>query len=261
MKGPQALKPNHARAGAIRHASVNTARIGRSRGGFTLIDVMVSMGVIALLIALLLPSFSKAKEAARRVVCGSNLRQVGLAINMYANDNRGRIPHSVFLRATEDGMAAPLQDMVVIRTDAEETQRRPWGQWDGIGMLYKYDYLPAPKIFYCPSHTGAHPFGDYTKQWRKASDTEIVSNYQYRGVGPNGALILWRIEPQRAAIVADGMRTIEDFNHQIGFNILRAGGNVNWLSDSGIVTALLNRSSTEPADPAVIGSFWKQLDD
>ena len=60
--------------------------------GFTLIELMTVIAVIAILIALLMPTFAKAREAANSVVCQSNLRQITLAVLGYANDNRGLFP-------------------------------------------------------------------------------------------------------------------------------------------------------------------------
>ncbi len=68
----------------------SSTRAGRL--GFTLIELLVVVAIIAILAALLLPALSRAKEKARRVKCSSNLRQVGLALHMYANDNRERLP-------------------------------------------------------------------------------------------------------------------------------------------------------------------------
>ncbi len=63
----------------------------RSRA-FTLIELLVVISIIALLIALLLPALSAAREAGRKVLCLANMKQVGLAMVVYAEDNRGDLP-------------------------------------------------------------------------------------------------------------------------------------------------------------------------
>src|SRR5688572_32555083 len=63
-----------------------------SRRGFTLVELLVVIGIIALLISVLLPSLQKARSAANRTACLSNQRQLLLAVHMYAGQNKQALP-------------------------------------------------------------------------------------------------------------------------------------------------------------------------
>src|SRR4051812_21517062 len=62
---------------------------GRKRAAFTLIELLVVLGIIAILLALLLPTLSRVRKHAHRVVCQSNLRTIGQLLLMYGNANAG----------------------------------------------------------------------------------------------------------------------------------------------------------------------------
>jgi len=124
------------------------------RKGFTLVELLVVIGIIALLISILLPSLNRARETANRVKCGSNMRQIGQAILLYANENKGNYP----------------------RTRYNSTISTANGSWDitntntavdpfvppGSGKIKDNDVIPAifllirtqditPEVFVCPS--------------------------------------------------------------------------------------------------------------
>jgi len=69
----------------------------RKRSGFTLVELLVVVSIIALLISILLPSLNKARESARSVKCGANMRQIGQADAMYKNQYNGLyVPREVY---------------------------------------------------------------------------------------------------------------------------------------------------------------------
>ncbi len=243
--------------------AVSRRRTRRRDQAFTLIDVLVTMAVISILISLLSPSLSSIRESARQVVCRSNVRQIGIGISMHADANKDLIPGSVNAPSLTTGQPWETMDLRLTATSTLPEH------WDGLGHLYGEQTLPAAKIFYCASHHGNYPYADYAAAWGVESGS-IVGNYQYRAAGlsqrapaPNQMPELTNKLSQMApysSLVADGMRTQEDFNHRIGANVLRAGLSVDWWTDhSGVMEVLLPKDGQAPTDVS-IRQAWEALD-
>lgn len=217
-----------------------------------MIDLLVSIVVIAVLMGIMLPVLGHATEASRRVVCRSNVRQMALAVAMYAEDNAGLIPESDFASGDTPDTYRPEQMMTL------NAGRGP-NDWEGLGWLYASEYLRTPTLFYCPSHRGQHDFSQYEAAW-VSSDVAIVGNYHMRAlVGPQ---YLSELDPEMA-IIADGMRTLQDFNHQVGSNVARADLSVEWAADEhGLIAASLPVVATDSDhDAEAVARAWFILED
>lgn len=236
------------------------------RAGFTLIEVLVSIAVIAVLLGLLVPGLNKAHEAARRVACAQNLRQLGFGISSYAEANKDRIPPTGFLPSGWGGRSnnptGSPEQMLIVRVADRNLAYKDGILWDGLGRLFFAGHLAPGTNFYCPSHRGNHPQSRYLNLWG-ASKGEIVSNYQYRGMG-NGqspSPKLFQIEPINTALAVDGMRSKPDYNHRIGVNVLRVDLGIEWISDPGGVLGSFLPDDEDENDGSNTNNAWDWIDD
>lgn len=209
------------------------------RKAFTLPDVLVSLAVMAVLIGIMVPGLASVRAAAQRVICGSNLRQIGMGVVIYADSNRDQLPPSVMAGTVDLADLVPgdtavslhnsLGNSIALRFDIG---REDGGWWDGLGALFNAEILETPELFYCPSHKGPHTFEAFSDAWRSQTDL-IVGNYQYRGGSREGVTKFSLVQPSRTALISDSFRSMSELNHTDGFYLLRADLSISWLSESG----------------------------
>jgi len=114
-------------------------RRGNRGTAFTLVELLVVISIIALLIAILLPSLRRARDQAKDVVCKSNLKQLGLTVAYYTEDHNGRLP---WIRGTANGPLDPTESLSSQLTNA------PFHQYEQLIRFRKY--LKQLELFICP---------------------------------------------------------------------------------------------------------------
>lgn len=144
------------------------------QGAFTLIELLVVISVIALLMAVLFPALSRARKQAKAVVCQSRLRQWGMALAMYAEDNQGRFP------ATQGGV-----DGFWLLRGAFISDQDPNGPQDSFHHFHTKD------IACCPAAT--QPFGDGHFSAGGTGTSFGLSNFGGFDGTPGSAFGAWEI--------------------------------------------------------------------
>lgn len=220
------------------------------QAGFSIIDVLVSISVIAVLLSILAPSLAGVRETTRRVICSSNIRQLGLGLAMYQDMYRDALPDSYYATKLDNPHANPQEMMTLRRTDFHE--------WEGLGHLYANDFLDASGVFYCPSHHGHYPAARFSEAWISGVG-RIVSNFHYRGPPIRASRTSTAGAPTNA-LIADGMATRLDFNHTVGTNVLRQDLSVHWYADTNRSLFLSLPEELEGGAAGDIPGAWETLD-
>lgn len=139
----------------------------RTGRGFTLLELLATVGIIAILMAVLLPALAGARAQARSVVCASNLRQLAIAFHMYADEHLGRAMPLAYTERSATGRGSPVYW---------------WGTNDPSGVdhtkgftwPYLRSELRVNSVYECPDQ----PWGTYRAQ---GAASAVTSTYGYNG--------------------------------------------------------------------------------
>ena len=209
--------------------------------GFTLVELVVCLGVVAVLCGILLPSLRHTRDASLKIACASNMRQIGMGISAYADSNNERLPNAPVVdpRTFNDPSLYRPGELMASRLQSQSGEQPPGFRWQGLGRLHAY-LGPACECMYCPAHHGRHTRDRYLRALSTEDNSATYTNYHYAGHVQH-----WLDGPERSSptrldrgrdlvLLSDGIRTLRDFNHRIGLNRMFADMSVEWFRDSEV---------------------------
>jgi prepilin-type N-terminal cleavage/methylation domain-containing protein len=166
-------------------SSLPSARRSRSRTeGFTLVELLVVIGIIALLVSILLPALNKARERANEIACQSNQRQLMMGFLMFANDHQGCLPGNWW-----DANLADAEHRSWLRNAGE-----PWDNAPQNGTLFRYmnnNYgvyrCRSLEQYYVNAQNGTNGRYDYASflifSGAKVTNIRAYARFTYPGTG------------------------------------------------------------------------------
>jgi len=211
-------------------------KMDKKNKGFTLIELLVVIAIIAILAAMLLPALARAKERASRAVCITNLKQLGLALHIYAQDWGGWFP-ILDQREGKDAQSKTNRSLALLTGQTVPDE-------GGVAhpALDSPAYVTDAKLFICPS-TPSTPDPDipgklmmplngrglpgtcsyayaYGLNLQTHPDTAIMADTKAQNSG-----YIWQYASDPA-----WRRVYNYYNHSLyGVNVLYVGGNARWV--------------------------------
>jgi prepilin-type N-terminal cleavage/methylation domain-containing protein/prepilin-type processing-associated H-X9-DG protein len=154
-------------------------------GAFTLIELLVVIAIIALLMSILIPTLQRAREQSRRVICANNLRQIGTSLNMYGNDNDGKLPLNNGGYWLWD-IAYSTSDFIIRTGATKETFYCPSDLSKKGDMAIVWQYTQDPRPYTATSDSVTEPQAGRDNYYRVTSYFWMMDTKQGRTVQPVG---------------------------------------------------------------------------
>jgi len=154
-----------------RKAAGYRRRDKKHSGGFTLLELLVVIGIITLLMAVILPSVRKVRHQAQMLVCTSNLRQIGVAIHAYAQDFDDTIPFG------PEGLPPAASNFYTATGNVTSLLSLYDGSPVGLGLLIDGYVEQQPKVLFCP---GSDQPTDAEAELANVGKHQAEGGYYYR---------------------------------------------------------------------------------
>ncbi len=262
----------------IAHLRLRRTRLSRSRmatrphAGFTLIEVLVVISIIALLIAVLLPALSQARAAAKRSTCLSAVRQLAIGVAMYAGDFDDWAPVD-YTRDTYPGGFTPT---------GPAAHHMFYNKWTNLGLLYsahpgpvkRAGYVNDIRAYFCPAMSGDttnDTYGYYASRDAledpRKSGWLMYHSYMYRVTPPvRGEVGFWRLVDNPTAIfltdrVLNTTGTAMGARHgREGVNAAFTDGHARWVGDDAIYDHFGSQPTPTPSFSSRTNQLFTLLD-
>ena len=230
----------------------------RSRpAAFTLVELLVVIGIITILISILLPTVTRVREQARRTACLSNLRQVHMAFHFYAQGHKDQEPlgyRAGFKQFNSMVYSFTSQKIVL------------------FGWLYNANLMQQPNVFFCPSETDARSMMETEENpWPPGIDP---AKHTYTGYGsrpeinipddPGPGIQMPRLSRFKNKAIFGDLTALPDrvnTRHRTGVNVLYGDGSASWVERNRFDADLM--SITKLPDKAAnvfLDNIWNAFD-